>query len=330
MKKKHIFRKILLVILILVVLVVGFYFARKSIVNLKAKIIANKINSIKEEQVINVVASINPSLLIRMKGGKVFETICLNDDCKNMNISFNSDNVNEVIDKFYTEANNNGYDTSNGVKLESSSYIEEYIDKKDYVEVVKITNQEEREKIAAINVKAEDNYYQKLFDALKEDSAYGKDYSCNMNDGYLECYVTDSFVSNQMAFANIDENSYSYAELLNIALTIKDQLYSVLDRFSIQHEYVERDHQEYVYLNGEKFEFAPKYYTSPGRFNPDTLYVVLYQYIKDFGPRVDVDECDSCYAYIKEYSRILPLNKVNLVDGTYKDSDLIIWNWSGN
>lgn len=250
-RKKHIFRKILLTLLIIVILYFSYNFIDGKVNELKAKKFYHEINDLSNERTDFVFVEINPHLLLNVKNNKVIKTMCLNEDCKKIynDLSLENKNINESIDIIYNVSNEKGFDTSNGVNIKTTGKIE--IEEKTYIQVEYINEATKNEILS--NVKdvdidniSNDDYYNNLWDKLKKDPDYGNLYSCDMENGELACFLTWKELSSNV---NPVAKRKKYREIKY-----------VLEKFGIKTEskteYGFTNDVEYFYIDGAKFEWG--------------------------------------------------------------------------
>ena len=249
--KKHIFRKIVLGLIILVVLFLGNRFISEKINELKANEFNKKISEIASEKIDYVFIKINPYLLLSMRNGKVHAVTCLNQDCYKIynDLRLEEKNINESIDIIYNVSKEKGFDTSNGVKVKTTGNIE--IEEKEYVSVERISESTKDEIISNIedieieNTSNED-YYSKLWEELKKDSDYDKLYTCDMENGELACYLTWKELSSEV---DIFTKQKKFSEIKY-----------VLEKFGIKTE-AKSDYgisfdANFIYIDDVKFEWG--------------------------------------------------------------------------
>lgn len=198
---KKIFRKILLGILIIVLLLFCYRFISNKIEDIKARKFYNNINELTKDRTDYVFIEINPSFVLTIKDNKVNDVACLNDDCVSIynDIDIKGKNINESIDNLYNISKEKGFDTSKGVKVKVSNNIN--IESKDYITIEYIDTAKEKELLNEVKNNEEiknisnDDYYSKLWKELKKDSKYDEIYTCNMNaDSELGCYFKEEFL----------------------------------------------------------------------------------------------------------------------------------------
>lgn len=231
--KKHIFRKILLGLLVIVLLIFIISMINNFITNRKIDKFRDNISSIEKEKINYVFIEINPSLVLIMKDGKVSDVACLNNDCIDIysDIDVKGKSIDESIDNLYNLSKEKGYDTSNGVKIKTTNEID--IKNKDYISVEYINNDTKNELLSNVKNNEEikdinnDDYHTTFWEELRKDEDYGKIYECNMNYEQLECYIKKDIFPTNTEF-NLETLKY-------VVLTQKD-IIRVLDKFSIKYE----------------------------------------------------------------------------------------------
>ncbi len=312
--KKHIFRKILLGLLVIVLLIFIISMISNFITNRKIDKFRDNISSIEKEKINYVFIEINPSLVLTMKDGKVSDVACLNDDCIEIydEIDVKGKSIDESIDNLYNLSKEKGYDISNGVKVKTTDEIE--VKKKDYISIEYIDNDTKNELLSNIKNNEEiknnnDNYYANLWEELKKDEDYGVVYECNMNNKELECYIKKGFVIH-----NHDSNETNIIdEIINIwASDITPNLKRierVLKKFNID---VKRDEELYfinhpigvITINGvsysnaiiektpEKFEYTGKIKCDYYIFNLVDINLLNPNNLK---PRIELEDEDIDY-----------------------------------
>ncbi len=265
-RKKHIFRKILLGILIIVLLLFIKSTINNFITNIKINKFKDSINNIEKEKISYVFVEINPSLVLTIKDNEVNDIACLNDDCMTIydELNVKGKNINDGIDIIYNVSKEKGFDISNGVKLSSTDNIT--IDKKDYITVEYIDTTKEKELLTEVknNEKiknSNDNYYANLWEELKKDEDYGIVYECNMNNEELECKIKKDFIIHTYT----NEESQSITDIVTIVRIWNteitpnlNKIARVLKKFNIE---VSVDNElgsipnpiGYIYFNGVKY-----------------------------------------------------------------------------
>lgn len=237
--KRHTFLKIIFILLVCI----GLYFLVNSINQMMMKANDKKINTaiseLENDRTDYVFIEINPSFALRFEGNKVAQVACLNEDCMKIyeSIDIIGKNMNDSIEQLYNLAEQNGFDTSKGVKVKTTSNLKienlvyvtiEYIDKNTQEQLLStVKNNEE------IKENNNDNYYTRLWTELKKDKDYGKMYECNMNGKELECYFKEN------AFPRIDEesiNPVNFMIYVNQILQGQKDVARVLNKFKIQNE----------------------------------------------------------------------------------------------
>lgn len=250
-RKKHIFRKILFTLIVIISLYSSYRFINDKINEFKAQKFYNEIHDFSKERTDFVFVEINPHLLLDVKNNKVIKITCLNEDCKKIynDLSLKNKNIDESIDIIYNVSKEKGFDTSNGVKIKTTGKIE--VKKKTYIQIEYISESTKNEIISRVEEKkgngtSNDRYYHKLWDKLKKDPDYGKLYSCDMGNEELECFLTWKELSSN---ANPVAKEKKYREMKY-----------VLEKFGIKTESkTEYGFTQYVqnfYIDGAKFEWS--------------------------------------------------------------------------
>lgn len=234
--KKHVFRKILLGILILVLLFSSYRFVKNKIDEINVKKINNTINELAKKRIDYVFVEINPSFVLTIKDNKVNDVACLNDDCVRIynDINIKGKNINDSIDTIYNVSKEKGFNVSNGVKIKTSSNVS--IEVKDHITIEHIDSYKAKELLKEVknnegikNV-SNDDYYTTLWKKLKEDSDYGSVYSCNINSSELYCSFTEDFM-NSMSSLTI----YCLPGCLPRAIELSNSMKRVLDKFDVKY-----------------------------------------------------------------------------------------------
>lgn len=309
------FRKIILFILILGLL----YVCKINIDRYNHQKFLNSLHETKQEEISYVIVEINPKLLMELKGNQINNFTCLNEDCKNVfnTINIKDKVINEAIEILYNTAIDKGINVSNGVKIFSQNEkIKEKVDNISYVTYKKITKEIENEYKKEIidesektNFDNEKSYNEKLLEAYKKDKDYDKFYTCNLDNGDLECYITDRL------FKKVGQN-VDLTTLLEIVDGYQE-LMKVCDKFDIP--YKSRG------VEGGEILGIDKAYLS-------SIYISgSYRIVNNFS--YSSNECNGCISISNgnmadaslngDHYYVLPLNKLNLVNGTYKTKDII-------
>ncbi len=248
-RKKHIFKKVLLALIILVLLSFSYKLANNKIAEFKAQKFYEDIDDISKQKTDFVFVEINPHLLLNVKDNKVIKTTCLNKDCKKIydDLSLENKNIQESIDIIYNVSKEKGFDTSKGVNIKTTGKIE--IEEKTHIKIEYIdeaTKNEIISKIEDVDIDSTDNddYYSNLWETLKKDPDYGKLYSCDMENGELACYLTWNELSSN---ANPVAKEKKYSEIKY-----------VLEKFGIKTEakteFGFTHYAESFYIDGKKFD----------------------------------------------------------------------------
>lgn len=254
-KKKRIFLKIILCLLALIILFILIKLGINYIHNIKDKKINNKISELSSEKVDYVFVEINPSLVLMVENEKIKKVSCLNNDCMTMlsDLHINNMKIMDGINDIYELAREKSFDTSKGVKIKSTTYIEAEKYNYDFITVEYITEKQKDnllEEVIGSKDELLDNgtYYEKLWTELKKDSDYSKVYDCKMDNNELEC----NFIKKAITPSIID----IYADFINVDewLTSGDNVIRTLKKFGFN---VKKDEVE---INGVSYGYSPVFY----------------------------------------------------------------------
>lgn len=230
-KKKHVFRNIVLLLLAVILLYFGLIFVKKTFGRLNAKKVGNDILNVNKEKTSYVFIEINPSLLITLKNNIVMNVACLNSDCISIydELDIKNKNINDSIEIIYNKSKEKGFDTSNGVKVKSTDKLD--INLNEYITIEYIDTEIESKLLNKVinneSIKTIDNqnYYANLWEKLKNDSAYGKIYECEMNGEKLSCYFKKDFFQKP--------DTTSIPELYRLFVEFNNALRNTFDKFGI-------------------------------------------------------------------------------------------------
>ena len=327
---KKIKHKKLLIIGIIILLIILSIGIKELIINHKNKVFINNIKNIMNDEEINLIVEINPSISLTVKNETVIESKCLNDDClellNKMNYNYNDNLNNQKIDKvlndFYNGAKENGYDTSNGMTVSSnSSSVEAYI--KDIKEATfeHITLDEEN---AILNKEKTDNlskdeYNQKLLSELKNDEDYGEVYTCDIYDGEVKCYITDYMSDIMKNFGKSDA-----IDLVRLELNVS-KLKRILNKFDFRYETDNFSIKSIQLANGKTYDYVDKAVRVFNDFHNieiDRFEIIncLTYSINKYGPPNEYGHKEVIEA--KDF--YIPFAKVDLLTKTYEKKD-VIW-----
>ncbi len=322
-KKKHIFRKILLGILIFVILVVGFFFIKNMLNDMKVKKISNDVSELSKERTDYVFVEINPSFVLTLKENKVNDIACLNDDCMSIydDLDVLNKGIGESIETIYNLVKNKGFDTSNGVKIKTTVTLDlgdidyitiEYINENTKNDL--LSNLKNNENIKNVN---NDDYYTRLWEELKKDSDYDKVYTCNMNNKVLGCYIILDTGINQDSDYNMNSES-DFIRVMGLIFNSQADIFNTLKKFGIE----VKDKQ--AYFNGMAYSYSP-YITINDVPYKNLLYaekmVKLPQAVCDEGY---VTTSDNTKCVVNDGNYYIILSKLNLVNPILNDSNMLI------
>lgn len=323
-RKKHIFRKILLGLIIVCIFFFSIRYVNNKLDEIHTKKISGVINEVNKEKISYIFVEINPSLVMAIKDNKVENIGCLNDDCMTIydELNIKGKNVDVSIDTIYNVSKEKGFDTSKGIKLSSSDIIN--VEKKDYITVEYIDTAKEKELLNKVknneDIKNIDNksYYDKLWEELKKDSDYNEVYTCNMNDNKeLECYITlDAGINHDKDYDTNNEEEYNKLQLIFSTSTTK--ILNTLKKFNFD----VRDKK--VYINNIEFGYVPLF-TANGTPYKNALTAEIIDIL-------DIDVCNVTTTPLKDGKcqiengfYIVPLNKVNLVNPASAINNMVVY-----
>lgn len=252
-KNKHFFRKIVLGLVVIVLLIFGIRYINNKLDEVNSKKINKSINDLASERVDYAFIEINPYMMLRIKDNKVYDLTCLNDDCKKIysDLDVKNKNINESIDLIYNVSKEKGFDTSNGVKVKMTGSIE--VNKRDYIMVEYINETTKDEIISNIrDIKIENNsnddYYSKLWEELKKDKDYDDVYTCSMNGNELECY----FIIDAIRPSLLKLDLSAPADVLDF-INKRNDISNTLKKFNINCD--NGDHLK-VYIDNKKYDYV--------------------------------------------------------------------------
>lgn len=232
-KKKKLSIIILLIFLFIIISLLIYSFIKKSITNKNDLKINSSINEIRNEKEDYVFVEINPKLLLVVENGKVDRIYCMNHDCQNFynDIHVKDLDAIEAINQIYILANKKGFDTSNGVKIKSTTYIPLENYDYDYIEIEYIREDKKNQLLTEVlnyneSTNKNSNYYDNLLSKLKQDDDYDKFYSCKNENDQLSC----SFIMSSIK-AGFDIESVDALDFDSIFLN-KNNVLRILKKFN--------------------------------------------------------------------------------------------------
>lgn len=326
-------RKLLLLLLIILLLFLGIHFIKIKMKEYQTNQALKEINKVKVNEISYVFVEINPKMLMELKGNKVVNHACLNEDCMTVfdGLEIINKDLEQVIDTLYNKAKEVGINVTNGVTVSSTNAnIKEKLEKIDYVTYTKINKEEEQKLMTEVidhkeivNSSHKKSYNEELLEAYKKDKDYGNTYTCNIDNGELSCYITEKF------YNKLGRDAESISDVLTLVDEIRD-LMALFDKFGIKYTTTGVEGAELIgldklvldkiYLNGDYHKWGN------GSVSHNTISM-------DGGSSGDVfsykasimlDNYDLGEAGMLGYDyHVLPLNKLNLVDSSYSESDVI-------
>ncbi len=301
-KKKKILLIIFTAFLLLILSLILFHFINNIISKKQVERLRKNIEEISSYKTSYVIIEINPKILIELTGDKVTNKICLNSDCENVfgNLILNNMKLKETINTLYETAKTKGIDTSNGVKLSTTdTNLQKVTEGLDCVTYNILTTEEENSILNELENKEEiekkkNEYNKKLLDIYKTDSDYGKYYTCKEGENNIKCYITSNFENDLSEVFNI-------TNLNNIINNVRN-LNRILDKFNVEYHY----NNSYGVKDIYEISANGKYLWLGNDLSYTGENKVHYNF-----PYLEIDE------------NLLPLIKLNLVDSTYDNKDLI-------
>lgn len=327
-------RKLLFLLLIVIVLLLGITTIKIKVKDYHTKKSLEEINKIKETEISYVFIEINPKVLLELKGDVVINRACLNEDCLTIfdHLEIQNKNLEQAVDILYQKAKEKGMNVTNGVKVSSTnSKIEEKLPKKDYITYHKIDKEEEQKRLTEVldnqeivNSDHKKSYQEELLEAYKKDKDYGKIYTCSINNNDLSCYITDDF------YHELGEESETIPDMISQFDKVIN-LMAVFDKFGIKYTTTGIEGAEIIgydklvldkiYVNGD--------YRSWGNVSikKDSISInggVENQSFSSAKAAISLDDYDLGEAGMYGYDyHVLPLNKLNLIDSSYRANDVI-------
>ena len=333
-RKINIFIFIFLGILLVIFMLLMLNLIKIKISNYNTNKLIEEINTVKENEISYVFVEINPKIVLEFEGDKVIDKSCLNEDCITTfnDLDLENKNINEAIDILYNQAKDSGFDTSNVTISSANPSIEEKVANIEYSTYQNINKEEEKELMNEVidntsisNSDNKLNYNEELLEVYKSDSAYGSIYTCSIENNDLACYITEDF------YQELSRDTISLNEML-LQFDKVINFMALLDKFNIQYttsgiegaEVVGLDKitLDQIYVNGAyrswgNISISSNSISVDGSGNASTT---------ADGAVIQLDDYDLGEAMMYGYDyHVLPLNKLNLVDCSYKASDVITY-----
>lgn len=327
LKNKKVIRGILITLSIIIILVVGYMIFNsiklKNIKNQASDFIKDN-QEVLDNEVFYSIVSINPKIVFEIKGELVIDYSCINGDCENVikNLKFENKSLTDAINDFYNETKNLGFDVSNGVTVSSSSSkIKSIIKSENYINFETISSSDEKEILKDVlnndNIKnqtSKKDYLNKLLETYKKDSYYNDLYSCNIVSDNLECYITEKFeqkLPSEISFENMNYyNEYHY------------KLMNILDKFNIEYDVATEEVEgisSFSITHVNKIKMNDKWYDLGGNYLDSSRTGISNNNIV-----IKMNPTTTEYEGIGDFETI-PLNKINLIDLSYNNSDIEIY-----
>lgn len=335
MKKKTKKRKILIIIITIILIAICSIFIYFKIQDYNTKKFISKIDKTKQEEIINLIVDINPSILLKVKNNTVIDSKCLNKDCEellnkmnyNYDDNINNQNVDKIINTIYNESKNYGYDTSNGINITSSSSSAEILvnDIKE-ASFKKISFEEESSILEnnGYNIREEqlskEEYNNKILSELRTDTDYESAYYCDIFNGEVKCYLKDFIGDAWKEFGN--ENIVF--DLVNLEISV-EKFKRVLDKFEIEY-----DLESALSISKLKLKNGKTYYFQPNHsypLNNGNNEFTDYYFGSTIYYDVKVEGNANEYGHIpilEDKSYIIPITKLDLLNHSFNEEDIII------
>ncbi len=332
-KKKGFLKKLLLFLTIIILLIVFIIFIKNVIRKYQNKKFVENLNAIKQEEIMNVVVEINPSIAFVVKNDTIIDSYCLNEDCVNlldkMNINYNDNINNQRLDKtielLYNNAKNYGYDTSNGISISSSNLQVEALVKNikdasfDYItiEEEKEILQEFPEKTESVSISKKE-YNKKLLEELKKDSEYDKTYYCYIENDEVKCYMKDFMKEIMDEFGS--ESLVSKIGQITIAY---DRFVKLLNKFNFSYSFTfdeDGEPNKDISLNdGRTYGYGDMASCPIMDCNNNVLQTIEARYVL-----MPNDQDIKALTGLNDAIIYIPFTKVNLLTKTYEKKDMIV------
>lgn len=309
LKSKNPLKIIIIVIFLLILSLITFHFINNFISKRQTESFQKNIEEISLNKISYVIIEINPKVLIELTGDKVTNKICLNSDCESVfkSLDLKNKELKETITILYDTAKIKGIDVSNGVKLSTTDIkLQKITEDLDYVTYNIITADEENNILENLENKEDirekkNEYNKKLINIYKEDSDYGKYYTCKEENNTIKCYITSDFENELSEIFNMTN--------LNTIINNVRNLNRILDKFNVQYNYQDSFGVKDIYeinANGTYLTYGNDLGYGGSDAN-GTYHEIHYN-----------------FPYLEIENKLLPLIKLNLVDSTYDTNDLII------
>lgn len=323
------FKTFLIMLLCFILICISAIFIRKGIIKYRNQKFISNINEVQENEIMNVIVSINPSIALVVKNDTIIESYCLNDDCTNLlnkiNINYDDDINNQKFDEFinyfYDNAKKNGYDTSNGISISSSSSnVEALVKNINNSTFEYITIDEEKELLENVSENinhytiSKEEYNLKLLEELKKDAEYDKTYYCYIENNEVKCYMKDFMAEILEKFG-----SDSLISELSRLTVVYERFTNLLDKF------------DFTFYNSTDNYGEPRKSITLNN-GKSYIYGDIYNYAINGCNNELIDNVYVRYALFERngaVTTIIPFTKVNLLTKTYEKKDVIIIDASG-
>lgn len=210
--KKKMLKKIIIGLLILLIIFLSLFFTNKLITKKNDDKIKKSIDSFIEEKTDYVFLEINPKLLLIVQDGKVNNVYCMNHDCKNFYDDIHVKNLDiiEAVNQIYLLANEKKFDTSKGVKIQSTTYLPLENYDYDFIKIEYIKEEQEKQLLTEVidynsnDKQSNGDDYDNLLKKLETDNDYDKFYRCKNDNNKLSCYFIMDSIKTGFNLESID------------------------------------------------------------------------------------------------------------------------------
>jgi len=310
-KKKKILLITLSFIVFIIFIIMCYSLIRRTIIKKNDSKINKSITeamSIKEDY---VFVEINPKLVLIVNNGKIQSVHCMNHDCMNFydDIKVKHLGVMDGINEIYLLAQKKGFDTTHGVKIKSTTYIP-VNDNFNYIEVEYIKEKTKDKLIKeVINNKPDNtsnnNYYNDLWDKLKEDDDYDKYYTCDMENNELTCHFIMNAIESKFDLESIDVLD------IDSLFSNKNIVLRILKKFNFK---VSND---FVSINDKSYKYSISF-THNGTKYGNILYRELIEKLPDELCSYNENNC-----YLNDGVELFRIDSINLLNPILTNDSLI-------
>lgn len=304
-KKKKIFLIILLSLIFIVSVLFIYLFIKKSIINKNDININTSINELKSNKEDYVFVEINPKLLLIVQDGKINNVYCMNHDCVNFYSDIHIKNMDVIdgVNHIYNLAREKGFDTTDGVKIKSTTYIPLENYNYGFMEIEYIKEEQENQLLMeALNYnndikQTNKDYYDDLLEKLKQDDDYDKFYNCKKENGKLGCYfIMDSIK------AGFDLESIDIINLDSL-FSNKNDVLRILKKFNFNVD------KELVKINNTNYKYSISYTHNNTKYGNILYHEITEKLSDELCEYVSDNNC-----YLTTGIEFIKLSDINLLE----------------